>query len=81
MESRGAMAGAQCQPYEAGELIRLVGVRRVRLRMVGRSAWGTGQVVLSIAALYTSCTYRLQRRPWSLALEPTVAPYLNEACS
>ena len=81
MDSWGAMAGAQCQPYEAGELIRLVGVRRVRLRMVGRSAWGTGQVVLSIAALYTSCTYRLQRRPWSLALEPTVAPYLNEACS
>ena len=59
MESRGAMAGAQCQPYKAGELIRLVGVRRVRLRTVGRSAWGMSQVVLSIAALYTSCTYRL----------------------
>ena len=80
MESRGAMAGAQCQPYEAGELMRLVGVRTVRLRTVGRSAWETGQVVLSSAALYTSCAYRLQRRPWSLALEPTVAPYLNEAC-
>jgi len=59
MDSWGAMAGAQCQPYEAGALMPLVGVRRVRLR---RSACGTGHDVLPIAALSTSCTFRLQRR-------------------
>jgi len=59
MESWGAVAGTQSQRYEPGGLIRLVGVKRVRRRTVGRSAWETGQDVPSIAALSTSCTYRL----------------------
>jgi len=56
----------------------MVGVRRARLRTMGPSVWGTGLAVLSIAAFSTSCTYRLQRRQWSLASEPTVAPYLKQ---
>jgi len=56
----------------------MVEVRRVRLRTIGPSVWGTGQDDLSIAGLSTSCTYRLQRRQWSLASEPTVAPYLKQ---
>jgi len=56
----------------------MVGVRRVRLCTMGPSVWGTGLAVLSIAALSTSFTYCLQRRQWSLASEPTVAPYLKQ---
>jgi len=56
----------------------MVGVRRVGLRTMGPSVWGTGLAVLSIASLSTSCKYRLQRRQWSLVSEPTVAPYLKQ---
>jgi len=59
----------------------MVGVTRVRLRTVDCSALRTGQDILSIAALSTSCRDCLQRRQCSLASEPTVAPYLHEACS
>jgi len=34
MDRSGAMAGAHCQRYEAGGLMRLVGRRRVRLHSV-----------------------------------------------
>ena len=59
----------------------MVGVRRARLRTMGPSVWGTGLAVLSIAAFSTSCTYRLQRRQWSVASEPTVVPYLKQRVS
>jgi len=69
--------GRRTVPEEDG-LIRMVGVGRVRLRTIGPSVWGTGHDVLSIAALSTSCRYRLQRHQWSLVSEPTVAPYLKQ---
>jgi len=47
MEECPSTAGAQCQRYEEGGIIRLVGMRRVRVRTVDRSARGTGQDALS----------------------------------